>query len=73
LEYILRFLIAGISVSGFAALSDVLRPKSFADLFGAAPSIALATISIALFRNGPLFAAIEGRSMLIGALAMGAL
>jgi Protein of unknown function (DUF3147) len=71
-EYILRFLAGGIAVSGFAALSDVLRPKSFAGLFGAAPSIALATISITLFQNGSPFAAVEGRSMIFGALAMGA-
>ena len=71
LEYILRFLAGGIAVSGFAALSDVLRPKSFAGLFGAAPSIALATISITLFQSGAPFAAVEGRSMIIGALAMG--
>ena len=48
LEYGLRFLAGGIAVSGFAALGDVLRPKSFAGLFGAAPSIALATLIITL-------------------------
>jgi hypothetical protein len=42
LEYALRFLAGGIAVSAFAALGDALRPKSFAGLFGAAPSIALA-------------------------------
>ena len=31
-------------VSAFAMLGDVLRPKSFACLFGAAPSVALATL-----------------------------
>jgi hypothetical protein len=71
LEHILRFLAGGIAVSGFAALSDVLRPKSFAGLFGAAPSIALATISLTLSQNGAPFAAVEARSMIIGALAMG--
>jgi hypothetical protein len=72
LEYIFRFLAGGIAVSGFAALSDILRPKSFAGLFGAAPSIALATISITLLQRGAPFAAIEGRSMILGTLAMGA-
>ena len=71
MEYILRFLAGGIAVSGFAALSDVLRPKSFAGLFGAAPSIALATISMTLLQSGAPFAAVEGRSMIVGALAMG--
>ena len=36
-EYLVRFLIGGIAVSLFAVLGDVLRPKSFAGLFGAAP------------------------------------
>src|SRR5208283_2188450 len=42
LDYVLRFLAGGIAVSAFAALGDALRPKTFAGLFGAAPSIALA-------------------------------
>jgi len=41
LEYLLRFCIGGLAVSGFAILSDIFRPKSFSGLFGAAPSIAL--------------------------------
>jgi hypothetical protein len=63
LEYGLRFLAGGIAVSAFAALGDTLRPKSFAGLFGAAPSIALATLLITLSQNGAPFAATEGRSM----------
>jgi hypothetical protein len=46
-EYVVRFLVGGIVVSAFAILGDVLRPKSFAGLFGAAPSVALATLGIA--------------------------
>jgi hypothetical protein len=30
-----------------------LRPKTFAGLFGAAPSVALATLGIAVYRHGP--------------------
>ena len=43
----------------FAAFGDVLRPKSFAGLFGAAPSIALATLLITLSQKGAPFAAVE--------------
>jgi hypothetical protein len=50
----------------------MLRPKSFAGLFGAAPSIALATLAIAVAQKGAPFAAIEGRSMIAGALALAA-
>jgi hypothetical protein len=72
LEYGLRFLAGGIAVSAFAALGDTLRPKSFAGLFGAAPSIALATLLITLSQKGAPFAAVEGRSMIVGAFALAA-
>jgi len=51
-------------------LGDVLRPKSFAGLFGAAPSVALATLSLALLKQGGVYASVEGRSMMIGAVAL---
>lgn len=70
MEYLLRFLIGGIAVSGFAILSDVLRPKSFSGLFGAAPSIALSTLAIAVFQGGPTYMAVEGRSMVLGSIAL---
>jgi hypothetical protein len=72
LEYELRFLAGGIAVSAFAALGDTLRPKSFAGLFGAAPSIALATLLITLSQKGAPFVAMEGRSMIVGAFALAA-
>jgi hypothetical protein len=55
-------------VSAFAALGDVLKPKSFAGLFGAAPSIALATLGLTIAANGKMYAATEARSMIAGAL-----
>ena len=70
LEYSLRFLAGGIAVSAFAALGDTLRPKSFAGLFGAAPSIALATPLITLSQKGAQFVGLEGRSMIVGAFAL---
>ena len=72
LEYSLRFLAGGIAVSGFAALGDTLRPKSFAGLFGAAPSIALATLLITLSQKDAQFVGLEGRSMIVGAFALAA-
>src|ERR1700722_17824050 len=68
-ELIIRFLIGGFIVSLFAILGEVLRPKSFAGLFGAAPSIALATLGITINKKSLTFAALEGRSMMIGTSA----
>ncbi len=72
LEYLLRFLVGGAAVSAFALLGDMLRPKSFAGLFGAAPSIALASLLITLSQNGAPFAAVEVRSMIVGSFALAA-
>jgi hypothetical protein len=71
-EYLIRFIAGGTAVSAFAALGNAFRPKSFAGLFGAAPSIAVATLLIALFKDGPNYAAVEGRSMMVGAGALAA-
>lgn len=69
MQELLRFLIGGVVVSAFAALSDMLGPKSFAGLFGAAPSIALATLGLTVLHSGKAYAAVEARSMLLGAAA----
>jgi uncharacterized protein DUF3147 len=68
-EVILRFLVGGLVVSGFALLGDLIKPKSFAGLFGAAPSVALATLGLAVAIEGRSYAALEARSMTAGAVA----
>ncbi len=70
LDYVLRFLIGGLVVSIFAVIGDVIRPKSFAGLFGAAPTIALATLGLTFAKQGAQYVTTEGRSMLLGAVAM---
>jgi hypothetical protein len=45
-------------------------PRVSPDLFGAAPSVALATLAISFWNQGPAYAAVEGRSMMIGSLAL---
>jgi len=69
-EYLVRFLLGGLVVSAFAILGDILRPKSFAGLLGAAPSVALVTLGLALSGHGRAYAAVEGHSMIWGAIAL---
>jgi uncharacterized membrane protein (GlpM family) len=69
-EYILRFIAGGAIVSIFAILGDMLRPKSFAGLLGAAPSVALATLGIAVVQHGPHYAAATSWTMIYGAIAL---
>jgi hypothetical protein len=68
-EILIRFLIGGVSVSLFAIIGDLFKPKSFAGLFGAAPSVALATLALTIASEGPSYASVEARSMMIGAIA----
>jgi hypothetical protein len=68
-EILVRFLVGGAVVSAFAAIGSLLKPKSFAGLFGAAPSVALATLSLTIAADGRAYAAAEARSMVAGAIA----
>lgn len=68
-DILVRALLGGIVVSSFAVLGDVLKPKGFAGLFGAAPSVALATLALAVHKQGATYGSIEGRSMILGAVA----
>ena len=71
LELVIRFLVGGVVVSAFALLGDVVEPKSFAGLFSAAPSVALATLSLTIAQHGRAYASDEARSMMLGAVAFG--
>lgn len=56
-------------VAAFSFIGCLFSPKSFAGLFGAAPSVALATLLLTVSRSGSHYAAIETRSMIGGAIA----
>src|ERR1700692_2260769 len=68
-QILVRFLVGGAVVSVFAIIGDLLKPKSFAGLFGAAPSVALATLGLTIATEGSRYAALEARSMIAGAIA----
>ena len=69
-EISIRFLIGGLVVSAFAALGSLFNPKRFAGLFGAAPSVALATLTLSVHQSGISNVRVQVRSMLIGATAL---
>lgn len=68
-EMLMRAVIGGIVVSSFALLGDVLKPKSFAGLFSAAPSVALATLALSFRKHGAGYVSVEAESMVLGAVA----
>lgn len=70
MDYVLRFFIGGLLVSAFAVVGQSVQPKSFAGLFGGAPSIALAGLVLVIWKEGAHVAALEARSMLLGSIAL---
>jgi uncharacterized membrane protein (GlpM family) len=69
MEILIRFLIGGFVVSLFSILGDLFKPKSFAGVFAAAPTIALATMALTLRKHGAQYLAMDARSMVAGAIA----
>jgi uncharacterized integral membrane protein len=65
-----RLLIGGLVVSAFATVGGLFKPTSFAGLFGAAPSVAIATLALAISKDGRVFASTECRSMMAGAAGL---
>ena len=64
MDNVIRFFAGGLIVSLFAMVADILGPKIFIGLFGAAPSVALATLPLAFWRHGGSYISIEARSMI---------
>lgn len=70
MDLVLRFVIGGLVVSAFAAGGELFKPKTFSGLFGAAPSVAIASLALAFHQHGAGYVATEARSMVIGAISM---
>ena len=62
--------IGGLFVVAFALLSEGLRPKTFAGLFGGAPSIALASLALTVATKGSGAASAQSAGMIGGAVAL---
>jgi hypothetical protein len=69
-EYVLRFALGGVVVAGFSATGELFSPKSFSGLFGAAPSVAIASIGLSFVTDGAGSVAIAARWMAVATVAM---
>src|SRR5690348_6102562 len=69
-EVLLRFVLGGAIVCAIAVAGELFRPKTFAGLFGAAPSVALATMTIAYVAKGGAYVALEAKWMIAGCAAL---
>lgn len=68
-DILFRIIVGGSVVCTFALIGELLKPKSFAGLFGAAPSVSLATLTLTVMKEGKAYASIEARSMILGSIA----
>ncbi|HEY1535428.1 MAG TPA: DUF3147 family protein [Polyangiaceae bacterium] len=69
-ELLVRFLLGGAVVSAFATIAEGLEPKTFAGVFGAAPSVAIASLALAFYQRGSAYVGSEASGMLAGDLAL---
>ncbi len=65
-----RVLAGGTLVVGFAMLSDTLKPKMFAGLFGAAPSVATGSLLVSGLAVGPSKDEKYAMGMIAGAIGL---
>jgi len=65
-----RALLGGTLVALFAAVGEMLRPKSFAGIFAAAPSVALASLLITFVDKGEAAVWASAVGMIAGAVAL---
>ncbi len=66
----LRALAGGLLVAMVSVFGEALRPKSFAGIFAAAPSVALASLLVTAAVDGQAAVALAASGMVVGALAM---
>lgn len=70
MELLVRFLVGGAAVCAFAAIGQLFNPKTFSGLFGAAPSVAIASLALAFAAHSKSYVAFEASTMIIGSIAM---
>lgn len=71
MEILVRFIAGGLTASAFAVIGNFFNSTRFAHLFGAAPSVALASLTLAASKSVMADASVESRFMVLEAVAMG--
>jgi hypothetical protein len=65
-----KTIFGGVLVLVFAALSETLKPKRFAGILAAAPSVAIAGLAVGALSKGPADQAHAAQTMIAGAVAL---
>ena len=66
----IKTVIGGLAVVGFSLIGESAKPKRFAGLFAAAPSVALASLAITATQKGGQGTIPYARGMFIGSIGM---
>ncbi|HET6826015.1 MAG TPA: DUF3147 family protein [Amnibacterium sp.] len=67
LPVVVKTVLGGVLVVTFAVLAQTLQPKRFAGVFAAAPSVALASLTVTVLAKGPSDARADCAGMIAGA------
>jgi Protein of unknown function (DUF3147) len=65
-----KAIIGGLAVVAFSLIGESARPKRFAGLFAAAPSVAIASLAITVLQKGPAGTVPYAQGMLIASAGM---
>lgn len=65
-----KTIFGGVLVLVFSALSETLKPKRFAGILGAAPSVAIAGLAVGAISKGPADQSHAAQTMIAGAVAL---
>ena len=65
-----KSLLGGVLVLVFAVVSETLKPKRFAGILAAAPSVAIAGLAVGSAAKGPADQAHAAQTMIAGAVAL---
>ena len=66
----IKALAGGTLVLAFAAIGQLIKPRSLSGIFAAAPSVALASLAVTVLVSGPEPAARQLAGMVAGAAAL---
>jgi uncharacterized membrane protein (GlpM family) len=66
----LKAVIGGLAVVAFSLVAEAAKPKRFAGLFAAAPSVALASLALTVVIKGPAATTPYARGMLVASAGM---
>jgi uncharacterized membrane protein len=69
-EIAAKALLGGVLVVLFACVSEVFSPKSFSGILSAAPSVALASLSVTMVAESGHGAALAAQGMILGTVAL---